>query len=374
MGILTKDVEIRPTGKSIKYYKDKGYNAAHLKPIMVKVEDLPEHSDRVVEILCDYCKENIIFMKYSTYRKGAKNIEKHACKNCRYEKIKEVTQKLYGVECIGSLPEVKEKRDKTILERYDVDCYSKTETSKEKSKVTSLIKYGFDNPSKSPLISKKRKETNLQKFGYEYNLQSPIVRKQIEDTCLSKYGCINVSQVPEIRKKVSEVLYKNSTAPTSRQQIYLYNLYNINGDVELNYPVSYYNTDICLSKEKIICEYDGSGHNLSVKMGDISQEEFDRKEIIRSFVVKQEGYKTMRIISYKDRLPSDQVLFQMLSDAKHYFQTTQHTWVSYDIDKSLLFNAESPHGTPYNFGSLRTIKESDLNAIKDNTTTAEQSA
>ena len=49
--ILTKEVEIKPTGKCIQYYRDKGYDAVHLKPIMVKVEDLPENSHVKVEVL-----------------------------------------------------------------------------------------------------------------------------------------------------------------------------------------------------------------------------------------------------------------------------------------------------------------------------------
>lgn len=40
--ILTKEVEVKPSGKSIQYYRDLGYNAEYHKPLMVNVEDLPK--------------------------------------------------------------------------------------------------------------------------------------------------------------------------------------------------------------------------------------------------------------------------------------------------------------------------------------------
>lgn len=354
MGILTKEVEVVPTGKMIKYYRDKGYDSCHLKSIMVKVEDLPEHSDKEVDVLCDYCKENIVQMKYSDYKKGMKNIEKYSCVNCRYEKIKEVTKKLYGTEYVGSLPDVKEKREKTLLNQYGVENYSKTKEWKEKVKETSLIKYGFDNPSKSPVVFEKRKNTNLLKFGCEYNLQSTEVRKQIEKTCLSKYGCTNVSQSNEIQERKSKTFYKNDTCPTSKQQRYLHKIYN----GELNYPLKMYNLDIYLKDENIDIEYDGSGHWLSYKCGNITEEEFYRKEIIRNSTIKKAGIKQMRIISTKDYLPSDTILLQMLTHTKEYFSKyPNHSWIEYNIDTSTVRNAEQKEGVFFDFGELRKIKE-----------------
>ena len=60
MPILTKEVEVRPTGKMIKYYKDLGYNAKYNKPLIVKVKDLPRSSFVRVDVLCDYCKQEIL--------------------------------------------------------------------------------------------------------------------------------------------------------------------------------------------------------------------------------------------------------------------------------------------------------------------------
>ena len=54
--------------------------------------------------------------------------------------------------------------------------------------------------------------------------------------------------------------------------------------------------------------------------------------------------KLIRIISSKNYLPSNDTLLQMLSQAKQYFNTTNHTWVEYNVDTSLMRNAENKEG------------------------------
>ena len=163
-------------------------------------------------------------------------------------------------------------------------------------------------------------------------------------------------QSPDVRAKANETLCKNGNQKTSKQQLYLHSLYG----GELNFFVKYYATDICFPEEKLIIEYDGGGHALRVVLGRLTQEEFDQKEIIRNNILKREGYKRINIVSNSDKLPQDDVLLKMLFDARTYFQTTSHTWQTYDIDKSLLFNAENINGIPYDFGALRTIKDNDI--------------
>lgn len=184
---------------------------------------------------------------------------------------------------------------------------------------------------------------------------------------MERYGVYHHLQSPEILAKQKETFYKNGTCITSKQQEYIFNLYkSTNEDVALNFPISYCNADICFSKEKLEIEYDGSGHDLNVRLGNMTQEEFNQKEIIRNSVIKHEGYKQMRIISSKDKLPSDTILFQMLSDARTYFSTTQHTWIEFSIDNKTIRSAEHhvpediKQVIPYNYGELRTIKDSDL--------------
>ena len=104
---------------------------------------------------------------------------------------------------------------------------------------------------------------------------------------------------------------------------------------------------------------------MSIKLGTMTEEEFKRKEIIRSNYIQKEGFRIIRIISRKDYLPSDAVLLQMLQYARDFFVSNpERSWINFDIDNSCIYNAyhkESNSGLPYDFGPLRKIKKSDIN-------------
>ena len=55
MGIISKTVKVYPRGKTISYYKEKGYDAKNGVELEVKVEDLSQCSTALVETTCDYC-------------------------------------------------------------------------------------------------------------------------------------------------------------------------------------------------------------------------------------------------------------------------------------------------------------------------------
>lgn len=337
--LLTKEVEITLNSFNVAYYESLGYkiplkraSESNYKrfgkefvydfktPIIVKVEDLQEGSHVKVDVLCDYCKKNIITMQYRDYLKRMKIIHKHACVGCSCLKSNESNLVIYNVKNVSQLDEIKRRMVATNIERYGTIAPAQNNDILKKMKTTSLLRYGVENPM----------------------------------------------QCHEIRKKLTETLCLNGTHKTSKQQVYLFDLYNKDNKVQLNYPISYYATDICLTEENLVIEYDGGGHRLREILGQLTKDEFDKKEIIRNNIIKREGYNQMRIISLHDYLPSDTILFQMLSDARNYFSTTSHSWVTYDIDQSLLFDAENKQGTPYDFGELRTIKDSDLQTISNN--------
>ena len=202
----------------------------------------------------------------------------------------------------------------------------------------------------------------MERYGYEYVLQVPEVKEKSRQTCIERYGADYPNKSPEQRAKVAQTAYKNGTVTTSKQQLYIYNLYKLKDkEVYLNYPVFGFYVDICFTEEKLAVEIDFGGHNLSVKLGTYTQEEFNRREIIRDQYIKKEGYRQMRIISTKDFLPSDQVLLQMLDETRNYFtQFPNHSWIEFNIDSSVVCNAEQRDGVEYNYGELRKIKDSDL--------------
>lgn len=331
MPILTKEVEIIPSGRSFKYYKDLGYDVKCRKPLMVKVEDLSDGSNVRIQYLCDYCQKEVITMVYADYVRRVKEVDKMACRNCFTKKVEDTVLLRYGATSYAKTDECQEKMKNSLMLKYGVEHYSKTQEYKEKWLNTCKEKYG-DNYRKK--FANKAFETFREKTGYDYPSQSP-----------------------DVREKVTQAFYKNASQKTSKQQQYINNLYQ----GILNFPIKYYNADIYLPNDNIIVEYDGGGHSLSVIMGKETIEKYTYKETVRYNVIKKEGYKQMRIITSKDTIPSDKILLQMLSEARQYFsEYPNHSWIKYDIDKSIVCNAEHKDGISYNYGELRKIKDSDL--------------
>jgi very-short-patch-repair endonuclease len=275
------------------------------------------------------------------------------------EKMRNSTELKYGVTHYSQTQEYKEKWQKTCEERYGSD-YRKQFINKAFE--TFHAKTGYGYPSQSPEVRKKIIKSYIDHYGVDNPQLSLEVRKQAEKTCLERYGYTTPLQSKEVKEKIAQSFYENGTVPTSKQQFYLFNLYkSIDDSIRLNYPISYFNADICFLKEKLDIELDCGGHNLSVKTGQLTQEQFDKKELIRNKAVKNEGYKIIRIKSKTDKLPCDEILLQMLNKARRYFsEYPNHSWIEYDIDNSIVRNAERKDGVQYNYGELRKIKNSDL--------------
>lgn len=79
-------------------------------------------------------------------------------------------------------------------------------------------------------------------------------------------------------------------------------------------------------------EYDGTGHRMSVKMGQITNEEFNQKEFAREKEIVNAGYKIVRIsyMNKLDSLPSDKVLFGILERAYLCFNSGNNIY-SYNL-------------------------------------------
>lgn len=369
--LLTKEVEIKVHPTNIKYLENLGYEIP-MRPaseavrkaqhkdfvydigatILIKVEDAPPNSNAEVEVLCDYCKEEVFTQTLLLYTKATKNFPKSVCKNCIHLKIEEVNMLKYGVPYTLKIKEFREKGRKTMQEKYGVSHYSQSPDFREKYDKTCKERYG---ESYYQIFTNKAFETFKDRTGYDYPSQSPEVREKVLSSVHEKYGVENISQSEEIKEKKTKSFYKHGSISTSSQQVYLHNLYG----GELNFPLKFYNLDICFTDEKLCVEYSGGGHDLSVKMGYISQEEFKHKEIVRCAAIKNEGYKLMEIISEYDYLPSDDILLQMLEYTRKYFSDyPQHSWIRFNIDSSTVRNAEQKKGVFFDYGALRRINKS----------------
>lgn len=358
MGVISKAVKVTVGRRNCNYYKNLGYAFNNIgDEIEVEINDLPKGSDTKVEILCDMCNKNTFFASYGAYNRALKNNGSYVCKECVNIKRMQTMQNRYGICNALQSEEIKEMRRKTMLEKYGVESYTQTKEYKEKTRQTCLEKYGAEHSAKCQETKDKRARTNLLKYGFEYATQNQVIKDKTKTTVNKKYGVDNVFANQDIIKKIHRTMYENDTCAISKQQKYLNRIYK----GILNFPYLQYNLDIYLNNENIAIEYNGGGHLNCVKFGNITEEEFNRKEMIRNIYIKQAGMKRVTIQSIHDKLPSDITLIEMLNYARNYFiDYPNHSWIEYDIDNSVVRNAEHKDGILYNYGELRKIKDSDL--------------
>lgn len=393
--------------------------------ILVKVEDLKRHSHEKVHVACDKCGKEA-YITYQSYCNKIEEFGDYTCIECKGDHYKRHMMEKYGVENVSQLPEIKEKKRQSSLEKYGTECTLQSEEVKQKiyqtnherygcktpmqneeikkkakktleekhgsleqffehrnelAKETNLKKYGVEKPSTLDSVKQKAKNTNLEKYnaispmcteevqkkarettlkhyGVEHPAQSREIQEKIKRSCLENLGYEYPMQSPEVLGKAKKTLYENNSVPVSRQQQYICELY----DGLLNYPFMAYNLDIFKPEDNIVIEYSGGGHDLSVKLGSITQEEFDKKELIRKSYISRAGYRLIEIVSPDDRIPSDEKLIEMYSFAKDYFNTTNHTWMTYYTKDNKYRNAENmtDDGSHYDFGELRIITEKDM--------------
>jgi len=383
--LITKEVEVKISGKNIKHFKNLGYDCKLTDKFIIPIEHLTKGSHIYVDVKCDYCNINIVSKKYDDYIKQNQKslVHKDCCKDCQPLKNIETCLIKYGVKNPSQVDSIKEKRLQTFVDNFGVDNPMKNTQIQNKTKQTNFTKYGFENAFQNKEIQNKSKQTCLSMYGVEYSLSSDIVRDKIKNTILEKYGVNNISQNEEIQEKIKQTnlkkygyitpsknekvkekslnnliqsKYRNGTAPYSKQQQYLSKLLKW----EMNYPINKGWLDLAFIDEYIYLEYDGSGHNLNVQMGKMLQNQFDKNEKRRYYDLYNNGWKMIRIISLKDYLPYDEIILQIIKEAKE-FLNTGHSWIKYDIDNSQVITSQ--YIKNYNFGNLRKITEKDIESF-----------
>lgn len=286
--ILTEEVKIKVMGTMIKEYNDLGYTCKAKDIINVKINDLKPYSNVKVLVRCDICgKEYEI--SYSWYTTQIKNSDKLYCKDCKGIKEQEIF----------------------------------------------LKKYGVTSPAKLDLIQEKTKKTNLEKYNCEYTLQNKEIREKGCATMMERYGVENAFQSNILREKHYESLHQFSNGSNfiscSKNQKYLNDLYS----GTLNFPCGKYNIDIYFNDLMIGCEYSGTGHDLSVRMGKISQEDFNIKEENRLDFIISKNIKIFEIINNKRKLPNDNFLIDIKNKAIEKLQNG-YNYVCIDIDGTII--------------------------------------
>ena len=269
------------------------------------------------------------------------------------DKIKQTCKERYGVDHIFQSEKVKDKIKQTCNEKYGCDYASQSEEIRNKIKETCKQRYGVDCASKSSEIKNKMKETNNKKYGGNAPACSEEVQRKMQQTMLKKYGVEHALQNRELLNKVLDSFQFNGTGPCSRAQRYI----NYISNGILNKHIRGSLVDIYMEKENIVIEYDGSGHFL----GDIiNGNAFPTKESLlrekqREDKIINNGYKMIRFIATKDRIPSDEVILNLIEGFKNSdFKVIRINFEEGTIDR------DYEEKWYCNFGKLRKITKKDL--------------
>ena len=202
---------------------------------------------------------------------------------------------------------------------------------------------------------RKNKELNMLRYGVENQFQRENIKIKIKEVMLEKYGANHPMKVQTIKEKAMKRMSDNNGIECSKQQIYLCQLFK----GELNYiddSTKGYVIDIALKDKKIAIEYNGGGHDLQVKLGNVSLEEFNNKEIIRYQTLKRNGWKQIKIYSPCDYLPSDDILLAELDKALEWLSIDKKHHNHYNIKIGKFAKDEI-------YGHLRFIKIEDLRNV-----------
>lgn len=326
---------IKITRQNIEWYQSKGYLCELRDLIEVNATDLTPKNDRRINIICDYCgiEFDRRFADHTFIMSKDIIDNKDSCIGCRQL-----------------------KQDQSFFDKHGVKNPFELESTKVKIKESNLEKYGVENPMYSDEVKDKLKQSCMDKYGVDNPSKSEEVKQKIVDTMQERFGVDNIMELEEYRMKIANTLSKNNSVATSKQQIYLHNLFG----GTLNYSEYTPILDIAFPEINTYLEYNGGGHNLRVKLGQMTKEEFRNKELRRYHYLKEKGWSAIFIDSDTDLLPSDEILLELLNMGRGFLLSGER-WVKFDFDNGkIIFNKNK---IDFNYGKLRKIKEKDLEEV-----------
>lgn len=264
------------------------------------------------------------------------------------------TVKNLGVNEINKIYDNVERQTiSNYLIRNGIKINSKRVTKTEQRRRNSLVKL---NVNDDVLINLYCDENlNATDIGAIFNVSNQTVLRHLRELNIPIKNLSELLKDEKFREKHINRMH-NGMIKTSMQQQYLCNL--LNGT--LNYPVRKVFLDIAFPEEMIYCEYDGGFHDGQVQLGHITEEEFNKKENRRKFMLRDLGWKEIRIISRKDKIPAKPKILKMIDFAKKYLNSGHH-YMLFDIDKQTI--KCSQYESLYDYGRLRRIKDKDLKEV-----------
>ena len=269
------------------------------------------------------------------------------------DKLKKTFQNHFGCDSPMQCKVIQDKMKATCKERYGVENVAQSKVIQDKMKATCKERYGVENGAQSEVVRNKMKATCKERYGVEYAIQNKAIQDRIKTTCKERYGVENAMQNEEIKNKALDSFQFNGTGPSSRAQRYI----NYISNGTLNKHICSSLVDIYMEKENIVIEYDGSGHFLN---DIINGNAFPTKDSLlrekeREDSIVNKGYKVIRFIATKDRIPSDEVILNLINEFKNSdFKVIRINFEEGTIEKD--YNEKTIH----DFGILRKITQKDL--------------
>lgn len=329
--ILSEDAPVAPNSKTVKYYLNLGYDSKVGKVIKVRTEHLTKGYSGKIIVRCDLCGFEFE-RSWSNYLRSKKNSTIDTCSKCKFVKAMETNICRYGVENPMKNKEINEKMHNTMLEKYGNEHALNISEFKERQNVSFFKNNNVDN------IIEKKKNTCLDKYGFDSYSKTEEFKEKVKETSLKKYGVSSPNMIfknnnfwknltkeekNKICEKRAKSFYKNgNTQKTSSQQLKIYEmLKSIYDNVELNYPVSYLSLDcmVELGENKFDIEYDGWYWH----------KDKSKKDFARDVVVKNMGYKVIRIKSRKI-IPSleqiEDAINYMIKNNKKFYEIKLNDW------------------------------------------------
>ena len=206
--ILTKKVKIKTKGKSIKYYRDLGYDASNNTIIEIAVNELSNGSDVKIDVLCDICETEINII-YRTYINSVKNGGFYCCSKCKNEKSKITCSKKYGVDNISKLDSIKKQKEETCLKNYGVSNPSHSKEVIEKIQNTFLEKYGVKHALQNKNFLNRMFHTMNSKYGVKHALHDKKFLEKLKETSIRRYNVEHKSHLEDFQQKSKETRIKN---------------------------------------------------------------------------------------------------------------------------------------------------------------------
>jgi very-short-patch-repair endonuclease len=287
------------------------------------------------------------------------------------EQITKTNMEKFGVPNPNQCREIQDKKDATTLERHGVkNPFQMTDRVKQgmiekhgygsplkvpeikaQQQQTNLERYGSKTPAGNAEVREKTEQTNLERYGVKTPFQNEDIKTLIKQTNLERYGVDNPLKSEDIQNKARQTLYKHGTQKCSKQQLHLATV--LNKVDKINYPIGTCNADILID-EKIICEYDGGGHTISMKFKNgLTLKEFSDTERKRDLFLKSLGFSIIRIVSREDLIPEDTIILKMISEAIEYLKSG-HSWITFDLDHRGIICSQFQK--QYDFGKLSRLR------------------